>query len=1267
MEKMYRFVWFFVALVFSLGAHAQCFQTTPWTENFDGNQWQSASGFNDDGAIPTCWARANPNGNYLWMGGPPNFLNTNTGPSSDHTGGTGGYAVADTWFQFPSGVNTDITHLVTPKLILVNDTAPRVVFYYHMYGAQISSLQVWARKFGTTGWSIVDNIPVSTVSSQFTANTDPWVKRITSLTSYAGDTIQLRFSAKRTTSFGVGTTSRIAIDDVTVEETPSCDQPYNLSVGSVSPFSATIGWQSGNTSPLGYQMQYVLQGTAVSNGSIVNVTGNPGTISGLASNTIYSVRVREICAVGDTSAWSIPKNVRTTCSYFTAPYTENFDGSDWVVGTNFNDQGDLDPCWADIKSTNRFWNIGPPSFSWNQTGPSKDHTSGSGQYMFHQVTTTFGTTTVDPKLVSPWIDLDTLSEPQVSFWYHGHGTSMGDFKVYVQKLGGTWTALWDTSGSTQSTANEDWKEKILALGTSYERDTVRLRFDYELSNVNVLTRFAIDDVKIDRKPACPKPSNAVVNNTGIYVAQLGWTSGGASDFQIRYRAIGTTTWSWTTANAANKGIPGLTAQTTYQWQVRDSCSAGKVSEWIDGERFTTKCALKSAPYVMNFTSTTDWQVPGFPNQSGEIEDCWSRTDTVDYFWTGGNAAFNHYPSTGPSGDKTTGSGGYAFTRSSNPWTTPKSTFLTTPFIDMSTLQSPELTFWFHMFGQDVDKLEVFVKPFNSTAVRISTITGQQQATSAAAWKRRKLSLLAYQGDTVAVIFKATRKSGGGFVSYRSAIALDDVEIDEIAACPAPTVLSTNITYNSATINWNTKAVNAALEYADTSISQGSGTVVSASGGTYDLTNLLPNTTYNVWVQDSCTSTLTSPWTLHAFTTLPCPAITAQGSVILTSNNTVDATSTTTDADSVYWEWGDGNLSTDTVAQYTYTGSGVFDVLQIVVNSCGSRDTLIHTVSICGPISLVTSFTSAATTVDFDATGSLGAALTYTWEFGDGTTGNGIKTTHNYGASGDYTITLIAVDACGDTASTSFDITVCSTVLLSFNAVANGSTFDFTSSPQNLANYSWDFGDGNSGTGATASHTYAGNGTFTVSLTAEDSCGTVYTYSDDVATCDVPSGDFSFSIVSTSANGMVVDFQATATGASEFHWFWGDGNFDKGNTPNAQHTYGVITLNYLVRLLLINDCGDTTEIRHRLTEVGVEEQMLRANLYPIPVVNELTVDLTEPLTGTVTVLSTLGQMVAHVQVIDQKIVRLSLGELPAANYLVAIRTEDSYRYYRIVKI
>ena len=61
------------------------------------------------------------------------------------------------------------------------------------------------------------------------------------------------------------------------------------------------------------------------------------------------------------------------------------------------------------------------------------------------------------------------------------------------------------------------------------------------------------------------------------------------------------------------------------------------------------------------------------------------------------------------------------------------------------------------------------------------------------------------------------------------------------------------------------------------------------------------------------------------------------------------------------------------------------------------------------------------TVDFDASSSSakdGLITSYTWDFGDGTTGSGARVTHNYSEAGTYTVKLTVSDKNGATGSVS---------------------------------------------------------------------------------------------------------------------------------------------------------------------------------------------------------------------------------------------------------
>ncbi|MGI8693513.1 MAG: PKD domain-containing protein, partial [Geodermatophilaceae bacterium] len=148
-----------------------------------------------------------------------------------------------------------------------------------------------------------------------------------------------------------------------------------------------------------------------------------------------------------------------------------------------------------------------------------------------------------------------------------------------------------------------------------------------------------------------------------------------------------------------------------------------------------------------------------------------------------------------------------------------------------------------------------------------------------------------------------------------------------------------------------------------------------------------------------------------------------------------------------------------------------------------------------------SFTSSCTglTCSFNAGASTdgdGSIVSYSWTFGDNTTGSGVTTSHTYTTAGTKTVTLTVTDNAGGTDSATAQVVAgqtnaapqasftvsCNARACSFNGTAS------SDSDGTVVGYAWNFGDNATATGATTTHTYAAAGTYSVTLVVTDDDG-----------------------------------------------------------------------------------------------------------------------------------------------------------------------------------
>ncbi len=629
-------------------------------------------------------------------------------------------------------------------------------------------------------------------------------------------------------------------------------------------------------------------------------------------STQYSFYIQDSCGVGDVSNWTGPYTFATLCNSFTMNYTEDF--TSWAPPA-------APLCWDDQGGTQvvlKNGNTAEFNF-WGWQSPN------------------------DALLTSPAVTISQNARLKVS--WSSNGSTFYNDTVYVMAKQTTAT-VWDTvdvwgnpdcaCGATNTAPSATPVDSIYTLDSNYVGSDIQVRFHGRSGwGPDVF----IHSVTVEVDPAfasCPAPQALTATNITASSADLGWAST-STNFEVSYGTgafpanMGTKVLTSTVPYA----LTGLNASTTYGFYVRAICAIGDTSVWNGPFSFSTACGTVMAPFSESFGT------------AGSEPPCWSNSNVqgntqANAFWKNTSVSWPNYGAQGIVDH--TGGGSYAMgVDASTPYNVDVE--METPFIDISGLTNPELKFWIFSNNTNTPGAhnEFSIDLYDGSAWNDSIFTYSADSTD---WVEVTVPLTGYTISGPIQVRFAIYKVGAP-VNFYNDILIDDISIDNGSGgggCIPPSGIATSaVTCADADLAWLSDAgtLLTFVKYDTTGFDPAtSGTLLINPTSPATLTGLLPGTTYDVYVVDSCALGVAA--TMYTFTTptgpLPNIALTYNQTSTTISTATVafDA-SGTTDGDTYTWNFGGGTMATGDTASYVYVTNGSFPVTLTVTNGCGSVD------------------------------------------------------------------------------------------------------------------------------------------------------------------------------------------------------------------------------------------------------------------------------------------------------------------------------------------
>jgi len=342
---------------------------------------------------PNCWSTVITNADYTWQ----------------YTSATPGYAqvLYDDLYAAPQD-----EWLITPALNFTGLAHPRVSFawvasyYWAVDPYNDYDLDLKISTDGGTTWTQLWNEESEGVFTSWV-----WYNKSIDLLAYAGQAnVKIAWDYVGTDGAEAG------IDNIVVDETPSCYPPTALTATSITATGASLGWTPGASET---SWEYVIGVSPVTmpTGAGTATTTNPTPVTGLTGNTTYMFWVRSTCGgTAGNSTWT-SATFKTACSATTLPLAESFDGTTFAPD-----------CWSNVKtagtSTPGLWDRVTTG-----TYPTCTNHSGAGMARFNSFSISTGG---KAELSTPALTFPDANYKVDFFMYRdgGYATAFDSVNVY---------------------------------------------------------------------------------------------------------------------------------------------------------------------------------------------------------------------------------------------------------------------------------------------------------------------------------------------------------------------------------------------------------------------------------------------------------------------------------------------------------------------------------------------------------------------------------------------------------------------------------------------------------------------------------------------------------------------------------------------------------------------------------------------------------------------------------------------------------------------